>query len=112
MHTFTDKIVKTRKEHRCHGCMENFPVGQNMRYIVNTFDGRFDHFYLCHKCDKCMKDLDHIQDEGFQPGDIPYQFIKCQNGVCNNYREIKDLTLSKNYDGTIELYVCIDCVPF
>ena len=105
MHTFTDKMVKTRKDHKCQGCMKNFPAGKQMRYIVNIWEGHFHYFYLCHKCDTCMRDIDDLDQDGFQPGEIPNYAIDCQNKGCNNYISIKDLTLLNDQDQNI--YVCI-----
>lgn len=39
MDILSDKIVTTRKIHRCNACERSFPIGTKMRTQVNTSDG-------------------------------------------------------------------------
>lgn len=46
----TNKIVKVRKEHECHICSNNTPIGSYARYDVWIFDGEFMKYYVCQDC--------------------------------------------------------------
>ena len=56
-HTFTDKVVKTRKEHNCYGCTEIIEKEQKARNIKSVYDGGFCNDYFCMECDEFMKDV-------------------------------------------------------
>lgn len=43
-------MVKTRKEHKCHGCGEVIPIGTTIRSQTNVFDGEVYTLYMCDKC--------------------------------------------------------------
>ncbi len=43
-------IKKTRKEHRCEYCGAKIPAGSSCRNEVGTYEGDFNHYYLCHRC--------------------------------------------------------------
>ena len=47
--TLRDGIVKTRKEHKCHGCLEKIPKGTNT-YSQTIVD---DDIYTIYMCDDC-----------------------------------------------------------
>lgn len=58
----TAKIVKTKKEHKCHlslieGKPHKIPVGNLARYEKCIFEGRWDWNWCCLPCiDKCLDD--------------------------------------------------------
>lgn len=45
-----DGEVKTRKEHKCHGCGEIIPTGSQVTYQTNTYDGNIYTLYMCNDC--------------------------------------------------------------
>lgn len=70
MYILKDGIVKTRKEHKCHGCGQIIPKGSSVYSQTNTYD-RIYTLYECnecqeycesHKCNECK------QNEEAYPG--------------------------------------------
>ena len=55
-----DKLVKSRKPHRCWMCGRVFPVGTEMHYQVNTYEERLNTVYTCVTCQEL---LSHFQIE-------------------------------------------------
>jgi hypothetical protein len=53
---FSDKMVITRKEHRCNICWEDFPAGSRARAMreVNLEERRTMTFYFCPPCCSAM----------------------------------------------------------
>ena len=49
MNVIREGIIKTRKEHRCHGCLEIIPKGTDVYSQTNVFDGIVT-IYMCDKC--------------------------------------------------------------
>ncbi len=49
--TVKDKIVLTRKEHRCFACWRKFPPKTSMNYNVSISD---DGLYDCYSCPTCQ----------------------------------------------------------
>lgn len=67
----TDKMVVTRKPHKCFGCVREIKKGERARYSVSVVDGEFGYAYLCEGCDEYIAELDHIDCEnGFFEGQI------------------------------------------
>ena len=44
-----DGLVKTRKKHTCHGCLEPIPVGTTVYHQTCVEDGIYD-IYMCDDC--------------------------------------------------------------
>ncbi|MBP1309104.1 hypothetical protein JOD82_002124 [Paenibacillus sp. 1182] len=69
-----NKKVKTRKEHRCEGCTQNFPVDTTMVYVSGMWQGDWQSYYLCSPCDEFIANDDSVREtvceEGFTLGDI------------------------------------------
>lgn len=70
----SDKHVKTRKSHTCHGCGKVYPAGSDMQRITYAYHGEgFWSFYFCHKCESFMNSK-HFNwnelDEGLDVGDL------------------------------------------
>lgn len=42
-------MVKTRKDHRCHGCCNKIPKGSE----ASSFTGKEDEVYTIHMCPPC-----------------------------------------------------------
>jgi hypothetical protein len=56
-------VAKTRKDHRCHGCMNMAHAGTYVYFETYTYDGEINTIYMCdeckdycknHKCNDCM----------------------------------------------------------
>ncbi len=63
MDILKDGIVKTRKDHKCHGCLKIILKGSEVYSQTNVSDGIFT-LYMCdecinfcksHKCDDCLQ---------------------------------------------------------
>lgn len=63
-----DKIVKTKKEHRCFGCNKKFPPKRKLRYQAGTWEGEFYSAYMCEPCYKELMINDY--SDGFCGGDL------------------------------------------
>lgn len=46
-----DGVIKTRKDHRCHGCGEVILKGAEVYSQTTTYDGRISTLYMCEKCE-------------------------------------------------------------
>lgn len=51
----SERVVKIRKVHLCHGCGRRYSPGQSMKYLVGANDGDFHASYWCPICDEYMK---------------------------------------------------------
>jgi len=58
MHVLKDKIVTTRKDHQCFGCLKMFPAGSRMAYQFNVDSGDTSSIYTCRPCAEIMKTTD------------------------------------------------------
>ncbi|MBS3937528.1 MAG: hypothetical protein KGZ50_02985 [Peptococcaceae bacterium] len=45
-----EKIVKTRKDHRCFGCCEKIPAGSEVHAEICAGDGGIYTLYFCEVC--------------------------------------------------------------
>ena len=55
MEVLRSGIVKTRKDHQCHGCLTNIPKGTNVYSQTNVSDGIYT-LYMCDECNKWCSD--------------------------------------------------------
>ena len=63
MDILSDKIVTTRKQHRCNACGRLFEKGTKMRTQVNTLDG-IQTWRECPTCNKLLtKHRKHFEDD-------------------------------------------------
>lgn len=46
-----NKVVKTKKEHRCYGCNRTFDAGAMLKYIAEADSGKVYSTYWCQTCD-------------------------------------------------------------
>lgn len=76
MDIISDKVVTTRKDHRCSACDRKFPKGTKMRTQVNTYDG-IQTWRECPTCHVLLSEFrDRFDDEyGWVPG-------SCVSEVC------------------------------
>ena len=66
------RIVKTRKSHRCFGCLEMIPTGSNVLRSTITDGGEIYANYLCKDCMAFSKTLpsDYWVDGCYHEGDL------------------------------------------
>ncbi len=46
---YNEKLVKTRRVHKCDACHKLFPIGPRMLY----FSGKYENFFTGYVCDLC-----------------------------------------------------------
>jgi len=64
-----NKMVTTRKEHRCFGCARQFPNGSQLKYTVSVDSGDFLASYWCPVCVEYMqRHMHHAEEIGM--GDL------------------------------------------
>lgn len=93
MYILSDKIVTTRKEHKCNACLRVFKPGTRMKTQVNTFDG-IGVWRLCPTCQVLLKnfksyfedDYDYLFHEGcvnemLQLGQTPEELLNNLNNI-------------------------------
>lgn len=67
MDILTDKKVKVRKAHICHGCAKSYEKGEVMRYTTSVDAGEINSAYWCQTCDKLI--------------DSTYDYFELQDGI-------------------------------
>ncbi|ASV67591.1 hypothetical protein [Cytobacillus kochii] len=77
MDILTDKKVKTRKTHVCHGCVTSYPPKTEMRYVTSIDGGEFQSAYCCQTCDEVIEKT--------------YDYIDLQNGI--GFGDVKDFDI-------------------
>ena len=62
-----DGIVKTRKEHICHGCLKKIPKGSDVYSQTGVDDGIYT-IYMCNECrDYCGNCIECLEmEEAFE----------------------------------------------
>lgn len=71
MDILQNKIITTRKPHKCWGCAEEFPSGSKLRKYVAVDNGEFQASYYCPDCDERVTEIDdYVLQEGFAMGEI------------------------------------------
>lgn len=87
MEILSDKIVMTRKSHKCDACGRLFEKGTKMRIQVNTGDG-IQTWRECPTCQELLskyrsnfEDYDHVcyslcVDEALEKGQTPEDLLK------------------------------------
>ena len=62
-----DKVVKTRKEHRCSQCGRKFPKGTEMlsvRFLDGSGDSGWCRWHVCKVCEAVLNETDCGDYEG------------------------------------------------
>lgn len=68
------KRVKTKKEHRCWGCLEKFLKGSMMTVNSSVDSGQFNRVYFC---DSCIEYLEkHKRENNYYSDGIDLGFVK------------------------------------
>ncbi|MDD4181976.1 MAG: hypothetical protein PHE87_10115, partial [Victivallaceae bacterium] len=70
MDILTDKKVKTRKAHRCHGCSREIIAGSIAHYQVTVDNGDFLSVYFCNVCIEYMSRIIFNNDDGIAEGEL------------------------------------------
>ena len=84
------KIKKTRKDHRCEYCGAKIPAGSSCENNVGTYEGDFNHYYLCERClvfmdmyrDNSESELGNFVDDVYNS-----DLLGCPGCGKNNHRE-------------------------
>ncbi len=69
METISDKKVKTRKEHKCWGCMESIQIGTSVLRVTSVDGGEIASVYWCDRCADFLTTVDWAED-GFAFGEL------------------------------------------
>jgi hypothetical protein len=67
---FSNRIVTTRKPHRCFGCCGEIPVGAKASYSTGVYDGYFFASYFCSACVEWLAEHPGYFEDGICEGDI------------------------------------------
>lgn len=71
METLSNKVLVTRKPHRCWGCGREFPPGSTLRKVVSVDCGDFASTYWCGICDEMWSQMPMWeQEEGVYEGEL------------------------------------------
>ncbi len=64
------KAVKVRKNRQCFSCLRVFPIGTQMTYQANIYEGDFCQVYWCETCGSIMNKFNGTDtaSEGFPEG--------------------------------------------
>ena len=87
MYILSDKIVITRKKHKCSACGRVFEPGTKMRTIVNTYE----EFCVWRECPTCMVLLDEYSLFFEDYDGVRYEH--CVAEVCNLGQTPEDLLI-------------------
>lgn len=82
------EIKKTRKEHKCDGCINPIPSGSKAFRNVGVFEGDFFSVVLCKDCKEFMEQRPDLFEEGWSTGDVG--MLKRQYGWKQPYLEGED----------------------
>lgn len=70
MDVLKDKLVKTRKLHRCWGCSREMRPGSMMKHFTTVDAGEFLSAYFCAVCDEYMSISDFRSDDVIGEGEL------------------------------------------
>ncbi|MGE5437503.1 MAG: hypothetical protein ACM3O3_09780 [Syntrophothermus sp.] len=81
MSFWRNKIVKTRKDHKCAFCSSVIPKGFNAEYNCGLYEGDFHSFYICEFCNKFIEEYNCDLSEGFDSRELYEQMDElCECG--------------------------------
>jgi hypothetical protein len=60
------KKVTTVKKHKCFGCYGVIPIGRKVEKFAGTYEGDFNHGYICEICEIAREEIDDV----FYQGDL------------------------------------------
>ena len=66
----SEKIVITRKPHKCWGCGREFPKGSKLQALNNVDGGEICTTYWCNTCQDFWSKFMQDDDEGINMGDL------------------------------------------
>ncbi|WP_340012406.1 hypothetical protein MHI32_11935 [Paenibacillus sp. FSL H7-0690] len=78
MDVLIDKLVKTRKFHRCFGCNETIPEKTDgIRFTKLANEGRVYSTYTCARCEEWIKNNHgYFEDGEYYRGDIKEAMVE------------------------------------
>jgi len=86
------EIKKTRKEHRCEFCLRMVPKASAITYCRGKWEGEFQSYYLCSRCDEYIDRYCTDLSDGFSPGDFMEHVLSdlpdCPN--CGKYNQVRE----------------------
>jgi transcription elongation factor Elf1 len=92
------KVKKTRKIHRCEFCTRKIPIGSSCSSESGVYEGDFQSYYLCNRCNTYINSKEIDLEDGFSYGDF-FDFIyesgKLDCPACGSYRR-RDTEWSDN----------------
>ena len=75
------KVKKSRKTHKCHGCLKPIEIGMPCLANVNVDGGEIYTLYFCKSCEDFMKEYcvncGDCFDDGLYKGDIA-ECMRCK----------------------------------
>jgi hypothetical protein len=77
----TRRVRKTRKRHRCNGCLKGIPTGSTCTNNTGLFDG---HWFSEYVCDDCQRLLLSIVAEELREG-CPWHTAWCATEEMQEY---------------------------
>ena len=94
MDILRDEDVKTRKDHRCFGCLEIIPKGSIAHVQVNTDAGYLGSIYTHRSCEKIMKEIsrDMYHGDTLEEGCVT-EYLRDERfeGTPDEYVKIKEV---------------------
>jgi len=93
MNVLKTKIVATRKEHTCHGCLEKYPAKSKMRYVTSVDGGDISSVHYCETCEEVIDRTysDDDLDLGIGEGEVKERDVDFWVEVNSKYVE-KEVT--------------------
>jgi hypothetical protein len=72
----TQKVVKTRKSHKCWGCAKEFPIGSTLLTLVEKDNGLINKSYWCSSCRIIINSDPESYVDGVDFGDLAIEEAK------------------------------------
>lgn len=72
-YSMRESVVKTRKPHRCWGCLEIIPAGTRVWSETSAYDGTVGTIYMCDPCNAYWTSAafrKRVKDEGWEYDEI------------------------------------------
>ena len=104
------QIKHARKEHRCIFCLRIIQKGESAEYSAGMFEGEFQSFYFCTRCEKFVEKYNINLSDSFGEGDFmeyahSIDLARCPS--CGSYNHREDEWTDKSMMSC--KYQCDDC---
>lgn len=70
------QVEKTKKAHKCLGCMQGIPTGSKCSYAAGVYEGNFRAYYLCVKCRDYLRRNPEFDKESLEENGIRYAMLE------------------------------------